>query len=83
MTPLQPGKQPMEPSTPETISILHELDLGQHTLFIMSNGGIDLLAHDEQTSCLADNRLSLDGHEAYRLFISLQELFHSSCGFIL
>ncbi|WP_268963501.1 hypothetical protein [Reticulibacter mediterranei] len=33
----------------ESVSILHELNLGQHTLFAMSNGSIDLLANDEQT----------------------------------
>ncbi len=59
----------------EPISILHELDLGQHTLFIMSNGSIDLLANGEQTPYLADNGLSLDRDEAYRMFISLQEQF--------
>ena len=56
-------------------SILHELDLGQHTLFLMSDGSIDLLANDEQTPYLADNGISLDCDEAYRLFISLQEEF--------
>lgn len=61
--------------SPESASILHELDLGRHTLFIMSDGGIDLLANDEQTPYLADNGISLDGDETYRLFISLQEQF--------
>ena len=56
-------------------SILHELDLGQHTLFIMSDGSIDLLANDEQTPYLADNGISLDCDETYRLFISLREQF--------
>jgi len=59
----------------ETVSILHELDLGQHTLFLMSDGSIDLLSNDEQTPYLADNGLSLDSDETYRLFISLQEEF--------
>lgn len=59
----------------ESISILHELDLGQHTLFIMSDGSIDLLANDDQTPYLADNGISLDCDETYRLFISLQEQF--------
>ncbi len=59
----------------ETTSILHELDLGQHILFIMSDGSIDLLANDEQTPYLADNGMSLDSDETYRLFISLQEQF--------
>ena len=64
-----------QPFSHETVSILHELDLGQHTLFIMSDGSIDLLANDEQTPYLADNGLRLDGDETYRLFISLQEQF--------
>jgi hypothetical protein len=54
--------------------VLHELDLGQHTLFLLSDGSIDLLANDEQTY-LADNVVSLDAEETYRLFISLQEQF--------
>jgi hypothetical protein len=58
----------------ETASILHELDLGRHTLFIMSDDSIDLLANDEQTY-VADNLMSLDSDETYRLFISLQEQF--------
>ncbi len=59
----------------ESADILHELDLGQHTLFIMSDGSIDLLANDEQTPYLADNGVRLDCDETYRLFISLQEQF--------
>lgn len=59
----------------ESVAILHELDLGQHTLFMMSDGSIDLLANDEQTPYLADNGIRLDSDETYRLFISLQEQF--------
>lgn len=59
----------------ESVSILHELDLGQHTLFIYDDGSIDLLANDEQTPYPADNGLCLDSDETYRLFISLQEQF--------
>lgn len=55
--------------------VLHELDLGQHTLFIMSDHSIDLLANDEHAPYLADNGLSLDSDETYRLFVSLQEQF--------
>ena len=64
----------------ETMAILHELDLGQHTLFLMSDGSIDLLANDEQTPYLADNGLRLDSDETYRLFISLQEQFKQRGG---
>lgn len=59
----------------EDVSILHEVDLGRHTLFMMSDGSIDLLANDHQTPYLADNGLSLDSDETYRLFISLHEQF--------
>lgn len=64
----------------ESVSILHELDLGQHTLFLMSDGSMDLLANDEHTPYLADNKLCLDSMEVYRLFISLQEQFQQGEG---
>jgi hypothetical protein len=59
----------------KSIAILQELDLGRYTLFIMSDGGIDLLANDEQMPYLADNGICLDSDEAYRLLVSLQEQF--------
>jgi hypothetical protein len=60
----------------ESISVLHELDLGLHTLCIMSDGSIDLLANAEQTLYLVESGgLHLDNGETYRLFISLQEEF--------
>jgi len=59
----------------ENVAILQELDLGWHTLFLMSDGSIDLLANDEQTPYLAENALHLDSDETYRLFISLHEQF--------
>ena len=59
----------------ESVAILQELDLGCHTLFLMSDGSMDLLANDEQTPYLADNALHLDSNETYRLFISLHEQF--------
>jgi hypothetical protein len=62
----------------ESVSLLHELDLGQHTLFIMSDGSIDVLAHDEHTSSLADHGIRLDDEETYRLFISLHEQFQQA-----
>lgn len=63
------------PLSPDTLSVLHELDLGQHTLFLLSDGSLDLLANDEQTPYLADNGLRLDCEETYRLFVSLHEQF--------
>lgn len=59
----------------ESVSILHELDLGQHTLFIMSDGSIDLLTNDAETPYFADNGLRLNSDETYHLFISLHEQF--------
>jgi hypothetical protein len=59
----------------ESVSILHELDLGLHTLLLMSDGSIDLFANEEQTPDLAANGLHLDSDETYRLFISLHEQF--------
>jgi hypothetical protein len=64
-----------QPFSQEAISILHELDLGQHTLLLMSDGSIDLLNNDEQTPYLTDNGLHLDDSETYRLFVSLYEQF--------
>ena len=62
----------------ESVSVLHELDLGHHSLLIMSDGSIDLLASGEQTPYLADNGIRLTSDETYRLFISLQEQFKSN-----
>ena len=59
----------------ESLDILEELDLGCHTLFLLSDGSIDLLANDEQTPYLAENMLHLDSDETYRLFISLHERY--------
>ena len=57
-----------------SVTILHEIDLGAHRLFIMSDQSIDLLA-DEDAPYIADNLLSLNADETYRLLISLQEVF--------
>ena len=59
---------------PEGVSALYELDLGLHTLIVMSNQTIDLLAHEE-ASYVADNLMTLDHEEAYKLLTSLQTLF--------
>lgn len=68
-----------EPVTPmiareNSATVLHEIDLGAHHLFIMSDRSIDLLA-DEDAPYVADNLLSLDADETFRLLISLQEVF--------
>ncbi|HZO71442.1 MAG TPA: hypothetical protein VFB60_04515 [Ktedonobacteraceae bacterium] len=59
----------------ENIPLLHELDLGQHTLLQYEDGTIDLVANDEDTPYLAENALRLDSDETYRLYVSLQEQF--------
>jgi len=59
----------------ESVALLYELDLGQHTLFLMNDGSIDLVANDQQTPSFADHGLGLDSDETYRLFVSLQEEF--------
>lgn len=56
-------------------AILHELDLGQHTLFLFSDGSLDLLSNDEQTPYLAENMMHLESEETYHLFVALQEQF--------
>jgi hypothetical protein len=58
-----------------SVTVLHEIDLGAHHLFIMSDQSVDLLADEEQAPYVADNVISLDADETYRLLISLQEVF--------
>ena len=71
MTSNDTRQQPVE----ESLAILQELDLGWHTLFLLSDGSMDLLANEEQMPYLAENALHLDSDETYRLFISLHEQF--------
>lgn len=63
-------------TTPQhtSVTVLREINLGAHYLFVMSDQSIDLMA-DENTPYVAENVLSLDSCEAYRLLISLQEVF--------
>lgn len=58
-----------------SLTVLHEIDLGAHHLFVMSDQSIDLLADEERAPYVAENVLSLDADETYRLLISLQEVF--------
>lgn len=69
------GYDMRQQSVEESLAILQELDLGWHTLFLMSDGSIDLLVNEEQRPYLAENALHLDRDETYRLFISLHEQF--------
>lgn len=73
--------EPVAPMTARdsSVTVLHEIDLGEHHLFIMSDQSIDLMA-DEQAPYVADNLLSLDADETYRLLISLQEVFKQETG---
>jgi hypothetical protein len=64
-------------SRDSSVTVLHEIDLGGHHLYIMSDQSIDLLA-DEQSPYVADDMLSLDASETYRLMICLQEVFKSA-----
>ena len=59
----------------ESVAVLQELDLGCHTLFLLSDGSIDLVVNDEQTPALVQLGLRLDSDETYRLFISLHEQY--------
>lgn len=54
--------------------ILHEINLGQHHLFLMSDQSIELM-RKEETVYIANNIISLNNIETYRLLICLQELF--------
>jgi len=63
---------------PVGASVLHELDLGQYTLFIMQDRSIDIVDFEGSAPYLADNGIRLDSDETYRLFISLYELFVNS-----
>jgi hypothetical protein len=69
--------EPVVPTTAResSVTVLHEIDLGAHHLFLMSDQSIDLLADEEQAPYVADNVISLDADETYRLLISLQEVF--------
>lgn len=60
------------------LTVQHEIDLGRYYLFLMSDQSIDLIRNDEQAPYVADNVISLDGCEAYRLMISLQEMFREA-----
>lgn len=69
--------EPVVPTTARdsSVTVLQEIDLGAHHLFIMSDQSIDLLADEEQAPYVADYVISLDADETYRLLISLQEVF--------
>ena len=56
------------------VTVIREINLGQHVLLLMSDQSIDLM-RDESIPCVAENVLSLDNCEAYHLMISLQEMF--------
>ncbi len=64
----------------ESVALLHELDLGQHTLLMMSDGSMDLFAHGDPTPNSVENGLHLESDETYRLFICLHEQFQRKEG---
>jgi hypothetical protein len=53
-------------SLPDDVSVLRELDLGQHTLFIMSDKSIDLLVNEGAP--YPDNLIALDHEEESTVF---------------
>lgn len=69
------GNDMRQPPVDESVSILDELDLGLHTLVLLSDGSIDLVVNEELMPALAETGLRLDSEETYRLFISLREQF--------
>lgn len=64
-----------EPLLPSPTLLLHELNLGQHTLLLLSDGSIEVFATTGPTPALSSNSIQLDREETYRLFISLHEQF--------
>jgi hypothetical protein len=56
------------------VTVVQEINLGAHQLFIMSDQSIEVLA-DAHAPSGAEHVLSLDSCEAYRLLISLHEAF--------
>jgi hypothetical protein len=56
------------------VTVVQEVHLGAHQLFIMSDQSIEVLA-DELAPSGGEHALSLDSGETYRLMISLQEAF--------
>jgi hypothetical protein len=67
--------EPLYEPVRDTVPVLHELQLGRHTLFILADNSIDLLDLSGEAPYLAENGLHLDSEETYRLLISLQEQF--------
>ena len=65
----------------ESLAILQELDLGCHTLVLLSDGSMELIANQEQAPDLTHVGLQLDRDETYRLFISLYEQFKLQQGY--
>lgn len=50
--------------------VLNEIDLGKHRLVLRSDQGIEVMCSEHM-----ENVLSLESDEAYRLMLSLQEMF--------
>lgn len=69
------GHEMRQRSDLESLAILQELDLGWHTLLLLSDGSLELIANQEQAPDLTHAGLQLDRDETYRLFLSLHEQF--------
>lgn len=69
------GHEMRQQAALEHVAILQELDLGGHTLLLLSDGSLELIAKQEQAPDLTHMGLQLDRDETYRLFLSLHEQF--------
>ena len=69
------GDAPEQQVALESLAVLQELDLGCHTLVLLSDGSLELIANQEQAPDRTHASLQLDREETYRLFLSLHEQF--------
>lgn len=72
--PFHAGSHPMRPARPAPAPLLHEITLGVHRLVLNSDQSIELV-RAEQGQAEPAYVLCLDALEAYRLMLSLNELF--------
>jgi hypothetical protein len=63
--------------TDAPVTVVQELELGAHTLFLMSDQSISI-ADFSGEHYYADNAISLTAEETYRLCVALQTMFQTS-----
>lgn len=62
------------------IVVEHELDLGEHSLILMSDGSADLIDNEpDSATYVADNAIILSSDELYKLYVSLHAVYQSKC----